>query len=493
MLPFTKRPGRSEDMEAVTNAGLVRAPNSEGGEPAVSVRNVGSSAPMRAPAPSADEEEMTTVLDRPSIPERQERSVPLPAAGRPITVPPPPVSLRAPPPSLRPPPPSLRGRAFARPVNPDADAEGEDSRTVAKGTLRKIVKGASSRSLGPQASATSLSPDAVLKATLDSAFASRRDQLMPGPPADLLEDSADLPRRGPVSFGIGSGPPRSFDSRALSPAPASSRAPLSAPRSAPLPPSSQADLSRRRVDSASVNGVVMAASAPAHFMTPQAPYSDPVGTAVTAGHRASGRPARWWAVALAASGLFVAVGSFALVRAGGSVADAAAGFVDPSRPSAKAARASAKLVVSDSDESPSFGGAASSSAAGSATVPAAVMPAEAPAESAVAITPVVTPAASVVAADGPASASSGGAAGATVAGGAAPPKPAVAPARPVAAWHPPPQAPVAAPRPPSKPAVAEAPAPKKPGKSNDTDDETRKAIEALQKAQLESSSSFGDK
>ena len=77
--------------------------------------------------------------------------------------------------------------------------------------------------------------------------------------------------------------------------------------------------------------------------------------------------------------------------------------------------------------------------------------------------------------------------------------PAVVTEAAVSAANGPQPAPPPAPKPVAKPAPAdEEPAPKKTAKKagkggSDTDDETKKALEALQKAQLESASSFGDK
>src|SRR5690606_5946649 len=59
---------------------------------------------------------------------------------------------------------------------------------------------------------------------------------------------------------------------------------------------------------------VAPASVPAHFMTPQAPYSDPPGTAVTSNSRIAGRPAISWAAALLACGLFVGVAAVAVMQ-----------------------------------------------------------------------------------------------------------------------------------------------------------------------------------
>jgi hypothetical protein len=87
--------------------------------------------------------------------------------------------------------------------------------------------------------------------------------------------------------------------------------------------------------SVSVPGVAPP-SIPAHFMQPQAPYSDvrmdPPGTSVTSRTRVNGRPAMSWAAALLAFGIFVGVGTVAVMQGGvDSLADTTASFVDPSR------------------------------------------------------------------------------------------------------------------------------------------------------------------
>ncbi|HVH47097.1 MAG TPA: hypothetical protein VM925_32365 [Labilithrix sp.] len=481
----------------MTRADLVRPPVNEGGAPASSARGHSS---MRPPLPSADDEEMTTLLDRTAT---TGISRPLPAAGRPASVPPParsqsgsvrppPVSFRPPPPSLRPPAPSVRPR-------PSSGVMTDDPGTATRGRLRKIVKASSSRSLGPQAGPASLSPDAVLKATLDSAFASRRDQLMPGPPSDLLEDSADvrngapstsrsapLRARGPEVFSVpveaskSQRPPPVLNSVLLADGPS---------RSAPPAPSSR---SRGFGASASVPGVVMSASAPAHFMRPQAPYSDPPGTTVTSGHRV-GRPARSWAVALLACGVFVAIAAVAMSRAGRAAVDTTAAFVDPSRPTTKAAGQVAPPPPAPVDHA----SAAPSEPNGlpPGFLGASPMPPAPPPEPPVAVAPVVTTPAPTFAP-------------VTVAPA---PKPA-APSRPAVAWKPPPAPPAPPPKAAPKPAAPVSPAAAaaaedepvakkgaatkksaKGGGGGDTDDETKKALEALQKAQLESASSFGEK
>lgn len=90
------------------------------------------------------------------------------------------------------------------------------------------------------------------------------------------------------------------------------------------------------VPSASVPGVAISqTSMPAHFMTAQAPYSDPrmdpPGTSITQrGSASAGRPAMSWAAALLAFGLFVGVGAVAVMQGNADNVAATTGqFVDP--------------------------------------------------------------------------------------------------------------------------------------------------------------------
>lgn len=573
MLPFTKRPGRGDDNEVITKDDLVQSPVSEGGKPISHVKRSlpppPSSAAMRPPAPSAGEDEMTTLIARSVTGPNLPMPNPLPAAGRPPTMPPPPrsrpVSVRPPPASMRPPPVSSQHLM-------DEDEEDEDGRTVVRGAP-KIVR-RSKRSVGAQSAPASISPAAVIKATLESARSSRRDQLVPGPPADLLEDSADFDAvagspRTPFMGLQPSAPPAVYD-RTMPPTPAPVAAPSARalfegppshrppPASFAPPPSSNAHVGYNMGPiapasvsggypaqlgygpvpsaSASVPGVAMSASVPAHFMTPQAPHADPPATAVTSGHRVSGRPAASWAVALLACGLFVGVAAVAVMQGNDSVADTTASFVDPSR----APKGAGALPASAQPAAPEQGAPASSAATANAGAAAAVQPTAAnpeapppgligaspvaappvaepaPEQPAVAVAPVVTtPAAPAplgvafapvaVTTSAPASTSAPAAPVATPAPAPAPAAKAAAPAaspapRPVAAggWKPATATPAPAPRPRAAPPPDDEPAQKKTAKksgkgSSDTDDETRKALEALQKAQLESSNSFGDK
>jgi hypothetical protein len=74
---------------------------------------------------------------------------------------------------------------------------------------------------------------------------------------------------------------------------------------------------------------------PAHFRMAQTgaitPAMDPPGTAVTSNNpRVSGRPAMSWAAALAACGVFVGVVAVAIAQRGDSLSDTQSAFVDPS-------------------------------------------------------------------------------------------------------------------------------------------------------------------
>jgi hypothetical protein len=483
MLPFTKRPGRAEDSDVITKDDL---PSS-----GASKKQSGS---LRPPAESIGEDEMTNIIPSRSIntlieqqlvpshsltgPHPMALSVTgpvIPAAGRPPTLRPPPSSAR--PGSMRPPP-SSRG-----PHRLDEDEDEDDGRTVVRGAP-KIVK-----RTNPKQVPASMSPAAVIKATLDSARSgphSRRD-LLPGPPAELLEDRSDfeLKNNRTERFGARSAPPPSFEGPPSQPP--SGYAPPSSHRYNQNPnatgPNMASPSGYPAAQPQNVPGVaVPPSSMPAHFMTPQAPYSnpDPPGTSVTSGHRVSGRPAVSWAAALLACGLFVGVAAVAVMQSSDAVADTTASFVDPARAPLKNAGAA---PVAPTPVPMTNNG-----------LPVAPQPPS----NVVAPPPVQAPPPTALAPTAPASGMSVG--GFSVVGGFAPvavASTAAAPkaSPPKAAWRAPaPAAPKAAP--------AKAPAltasnddepkkdPKK-KKGGEPDDETKKALEALQKAQLESASSFG--
>jgi hypothetical protein len=248
------------------------------------------------------------------------------------------------------------------------------------------------------------------------------------------------------------------------------------------------------VSSASVPGVTTGVS-PAHFRTPSVPL-DPPGTSITSNHRVSGRPAVSWAAALLACGLFVGVAAVAVLQSSDAVAETTASFVDPSRAPIRNA-----------------------AAPGMAPTPVPVTPngvpspnpftAPPPQPGAVAPPPTPAPAPTT---PPPPGAGVGGFS--PVVGGFAPiavaPSASAPPAKPKAVWRP-----FVAPARAAKPAVVasndeeakearEAKEAKKEakaaeakeaprGKKKDApDDETKKAYEALQKAQLESANAFGN-
>ena len=446
----------------------------------------------------------------------------------------------APPPSRTTPP----ARAFAaggaaeRTGNFAAIEEDEDGRTVIRGAPKVINRGparASAAKMGIPASPTTISPAAVIKATLESARAGSKpkaNHLMAGPPADLLEDLSDRhpadvgsqrtailmspPSNGQTPSGMVQGL-QALSTQMLQPhaMPHGTMPPGSArPMSVPPPPMANPAQSGAYTalqsggypahysgpvpsGSLSVPGVVMPPhSMPAHFMVPQAPYSDaridPPGTAGTSRQKSRGRPAASWAIALAAIGVFVGVGAVAVTSRndGARLLETSAAFVDPTRANAKAAA------------SPAAPGAAPPGAPLAAAeqlvvgVPSVVVPPAALAPSQTVTAPSTTTLA-VAAAAPPATPAVGGAA-APQAAAAAPTTarpatavaaaPAAAPARSVAA-------PVARPVRPVEEPVAATPAPAKgagpakPGAkgSGDSavDEEQRKALKALQESQLQ--------
>ena len=559
MLPFTKRPGRGDesgDNDVVTKDDI--------GMPSSTPRSgesKGTAKPSAAPASSpsgiavpanrgkfvsVNDEEMTTLMSTKALGEA--RPSPRPAAG-------------APPPSRTAPPSRASTATFAnRSGNFAAHEEEEDGRTVVRGAP-KIVKRApgSAAKMGMSTLPTTISPAAVIKATLESGRAGvkpKTDHLMAGPPIDLLEDLADRhPADAPDNTAILHSPPSSsqlppsmlLGVKALTTQMLQGQAmphgtipPGSArPMSAPPPPMSGASMSGGYAaqsgsyaaqsggyaaqsggyaahsgayvaqyngpvpsGSVSVPGVAMTPSMPAHFMVPQAPYSDaridPPGTSVTSRTKVAGRPAASWAIALAAFGLFVGVGAVAVMNGNdqGGLIETGASFVDPSRANvaskaaaaAQAAPAAAPTVVPVAGVQPTTVG-----------VPPVAVPAAAPASTeAVAAPLVTTPAAAALpAAAAPAAAP---AAPATVAaaptGRPAPPMAAAAPAapRPAAAPAarptrpaPQPEEPVAAAPTPAKGTKGAKPAAGAKGGSGDSavDEEQRKALKALQESQLE--------
>jgi hypothetical protein len=494
----------------------------------------------RAKFPSLNDEEMTTLMSSKSLgdaaPAPLSRPSVRPAAG-------------APPPS-RSAPSSRSGAKLA------ADEE-EDGRTVVRGAPKIVKRKANANAkMGMPTSPTTISPAAVIKATLESARAGVKprtggaDHLMAGPPQDLLEDLADRhaaerpkPSRPPPDVGAEhtailkspTVPPpgmiqgvKALSTQALQPQalpqgtipPGSSR-----PMSVPPPPNSQSGGYATQSGgyatqsggyatqsgayaqmngpvpsgSVSVPGVSMSASMPAHFMVPQPPYSDgrmdPAGTAVSVRGKSAGRSGMSWAMALAAFGLFVGVGAVAVMNGNADgVIETGASFVDPSR------AAGGKAAGGQPPAAPPTG-APTGVPVGADPPPAVAVPpvavaapaappvATAPAVAAVAppaatVPAVVTPAAPPpVAAAPPAPVAVAAAAPRAAAPVAAAPQPRQAPVAAAPVSRPVRQAPAAA----EEPAAAKPPKPGKGGKGGEVDDETKKALDELQKAQLERS------
>lgn len=516
MLPFTKRAGRTDENAKSATLQSTAAP--------------------RAPQDSISDDDMTNIVSSKSI-----AHVVIPAAGRPVSTPPP--SLRGSgrlPPSVRPPPPpSHRPPPMsARQMETDFEDDDDNGRTAVRGAP-KIVKRTNAKS-GKNGQ---IAPASVIKATLESARASHNNgRLLAGTPSDLRDETDDRlgatetfrpaerlpfvrsaqplpmdPAPPSVTPPTGYGPPSSQpvahvnstnSYRPIATMPFqgmpvqqqyASQPPPAAHVSQPYSHAPQAPMSARaqhqgpftpRSSPPSAPG-----SAPAHFMTPQGRYNDPPGTAVTSGHRvASGRPAASWAVALLACGLFVGVAAVAVTQGSENAADTTASFVDPSRAPAKAAAMQPAAPAPVAQPQPQQGGVIGASPV-QEPAPAASVFGSAP--SAVTAQPVQQPVASAAI---PAGGVLGGFAPVAVSNppASAPatttakvekaekpePKPA---AKPV--WH-------AAPRPaaPAPKVAAASDEPKEPKKKPAAapDDETKKALEALQKAQLESSNSFGN-
>ena len=521
MLPFTKRPGRDEsgDNDVVTKDDLVKPPSAP---PASKV----SAAPgPRGKFVSVNEEEMTTLMPTKALGDARSGVAPSvrPAAG----APPPSRAM----PSSRPgtTPPASRTSSASRSGKFAAQDEDEDGRTVVRGAP-KIVKrtngpGPSSAKMGMPTSPTTISPAAVIKATLESARAAGHgkprtgDHLMAGPPSDLLEDIADRhPADGgaehtfilqspsssnappPMVQGVkalpaspwdrsmtGPPPPNAFDRSMTGPPPPMS---LQANQSGGYAAQSggyaaqsggyaaqsggyaaqSGGYSAQGNGPQSQSGFVGAAnsSMPAHFMVAQAPYSDgrmdPPGTAVTARTKVGGRPAVSWAIALAAFGLFVGVGAVAVMHGNdGGLTETSASFVDPSRAAGGGKSAAGAAVAPNALAAPVTPVPVATDAPTTVGVPPVAVPAAA-------APPADTAAAAVAAPAAPAAAPPAAVAAAPAAPAATAPlaaKPARsfvgARAAPKAAAEEP-AAPPVKPARPAKPPPAEEPVAAKPGK-----------------------------
>jgi hypothetical protein len=437
----------------------------------------------------------------------------------------------------------------------DEDAEDEDGgRTVVRAEGGpKIVRRPNIQKASPSGNPTSISPAAVIRKTMESQRArGQQGGLIAGPPSELVEDNEDFtqaaPSRrsaGPNSRGITgpnpragysgphsyegppSHPPRSNDSyrqmqdssddfRDSSPrsyAPPAHSGPVSTPSSRPghfsqppgdprtvpsqgaysQPPMAQPSTHQmvqpqqqqqgampahfRMAQTGAVAGINVMNQAPVHH--PGMPF-DPPGTAVTSNNtRMSGRPAMSWAAALAACGVFIGVVAVAIAQRGDAMSDTQASFVDPAH-TGKAA-ATQQPVANDPAPQPLPPGLIGASP---------VQPVgQAPTGQGTAVPGMADPNLGLA---GPQTTAAPPA-------GTAPPPPSTVATLPGAK---PPKPHWVAPRAP-KPAAAAAASdddddkPTKPiktaggGKKDTADDETKKALEALQKAQLESASSFG--
>lgn len=241
-----------------------------------------------------------------------------------------------------------------------------------------------------------------------------------------------------------------------------------------------------RSGSVSVPGVgVPPHSMPAHFMVPHPPYSDarmdPPGAAVSSRHTLRGRPAASWAVVLAVFGLFVGVGTVAVMNGNddAGLLETSASFVDPARANGpKAVAAAPSTLVPSPSSVPIANAVVATPAEQPVGVPPVVVPPPAPVPPETVAAP--TPAVPVLGAPEVAAAAARPAAAETVAS--------PAPARPAVA------AVARAPRSAEEPVAAATPTPRSakpprpPGKgSGDSavDEEQRKALKALQESQLE--------
>ncbi|MEZ4258003.1 MAG: hypothetical protein R3B36_02980 [Polyangiaceae bacterium] len=526
MLPFTKRPGREEgspasDPDVVTKESEQRA-------------TAKGAASTRRPAKSiTDEDEVTAFIPSKQVGQVLGTAAPTPSA-RPATVPPPARSARKA--SMPPPAASSRpgGRVGSASARKFIDEEDDDGRTQIRGAP-KVVKRARPQSTGD-----------VIRASLESTR-QKRDMLLAPPPRDLVVDVEDeemhpadrqestlamepptsshrrpasmappAMHQAPMMHNMGSVPPAmgSVPPPMGSVPPPMGSVPPPMATGPHLPPAAMATgphpaMATGPHPQMGYGAPQAAPSVPAHFMVPQAPYSDgridPPPTYVTARGAAAGRPAASWALALLAAGLFVGLAAIVVARnANPALADTSASFVDPSRaPGTPRAAAAAMAPPVQPTPQPVAAPAAPPPAAApvpavAGTTPPAVGAAPPVGAPAVAEPPTPPPAAPTVAA-APAAPGAPPPVGAGPIG-AAPPTA----SPPVAAASPPAAKPAPAP---AKPASAPAPARRKPAPSpatvaaaepkekpskparkpkDDLDEETRKAMEELKKAQIES-------
>lgn len=462
MLPTNKRSGNKDESANLSAKGENAKPSS-----------VPPPLPEAARGfmPSVSDEEMTHLMPVKALGASRPLPKPLPSS-RPML-----------PPSS--PPPRSSARPFAQ---PQQDDENDELRTMVRGAP-KIIRRTRSHSPMPESPRgnlpTTVNPSAVIKATLESARAGKRpDNLMPPPPADLLEDLADL-RREPV---------REEQTKVLPAAPVSAPPssypyPQAAPSQRQVPPwqaktgSNYPGVYDATVAASSVGAVSLSAS-PAHFAAPPSDARfEPGAMTITSRARAAGRPAMSWVVALLSLGLLVGVGGVAAMNGSADgLLKTSASFVDPSR--APAPKAAAVAAPAAAPEAPIVAPGTSPVVVAPVVNPPAAAAPQAPTP-----VPVTTPEpakeakAETKAASAPAKTESKPA---PVAKPATPPAPVVRAVRPAAAPKP------AAP---AEDTVAAAPAekPAKPAKGaaaskGNVDEETRKALETLQKSQLDSAS-----
>jgi hypothetical protein len=471
MLPFTKRPQRhdatadDDETEALTRAHV--------------------SAPL-APLESSEGEDKTTLFPRSggvpsassfpvaaaraSIPPARSSSVSVrPASGsvRPASgsVRPASGSVRPPTMSQRPPPPSLRPSEMSRVTTEEPAVR--HGRTPVPGRSR----------LGLQAGPTSLSPEVARQAAYDSAFPRR---------GKSLESPDTFDSRSRTDSRSASVRPGERSSRDVSRSAPPSGSVYVRDQSFDRPPTT--GMLRGR-SATSTSMAAMAMSSPAHFMRPQSPFADAAGTSLMSGNP-FGRPARTWALLLAGCAVVVSVAAAFIVRAGGAAIDATASFIEApaSYEKAEAAQATATVeaqpaaqptVAPQAGPVPETQPGPPSSVLGASPVPTnnvAVVPSFVTPPTTATVTP--TPAPTVSVTFSPITVTP-------------PAKPAPA-ARPAVAWKPPPAPaprPVAKAAPPAaddEPVVAKSSS-KKGSKGGGESETERKAREALEKAQLESS------
>jgi hypothetical protein len=530
MLPFTKRPGREESGDVPANESLSGAES-----PHIEAPRSGHDRP-RPFAKSISDEELTTLMPSKSV------SV----VSRPASVPPPPLSSRpgsGSPASRSVPPP--RGKFMHDEDNGRATVRGAPKIVKKKGTGLPT----SPTTISPSAVITSTLEGVGRTGRRNDLMApppkELLDELAEAHPDDdephtvmLGGGSAAFGQPMTPAFGQGYVPP-SPSSRSAPPPPISRSMPPppsshghgvhashaghgipSAPHSRSLPPAPHSQSQSGHPygygvpmapHSVSVPGVAMnngAPSMPAHFMVPQAPHSDARmdPPAFVAPAASAGRSTASWAIALLVIGIGVGLGGIALMRGNDGLRDTTAAFIDPARalqPKAGAA-GTPDAPASPAGEAPKPAPVAVGPVVVTPVVAAPVAVAAPVPTDAVAAAPGVLPAIAAPGTPAPVASPVPVPVPVVAFAATAPPAPVAvqaAPAPQPVAYAAPKPTPVAAaprstPAPATRPArVASddgAPVPRKPagkagGGKSEIDEETRKALEALQKSQLESS------